>query len=321
MTSRALITGGAGFVGQWLARAMLERGWSVASASVSTTSMPAILTSTERDAVRWLAADVQREDDLERAVDASAPDVVVHLAGVSFVPQATGAPAQAYEVNVLGAVRLLNVLARRKRAGALDPRILVVGSATQYGRHEPADMPLGEQAEQRPLTVYAATKAAQEVAALQAFRAEELHVVCTRSFNHSGAGHDPRFLLPALVARVLELRRTGGRELQLGHQDAVRDYLHVSDVVRAYLLLLELGTPGEVYNVCSGTGVSARELATDVLLRVGATADITTDPALLRARDVPTLVGSPRKLEQATGWRPEKTPDDIIDDLIHAATH
>ena len=321
MTRRALITGGAGFVGQWLARAMLERGWKVASASISTTSMPPILGKAERDAVRWLTVDVQREDDVQRAVDESTPDVVVHLAGVSFVPQATGAPAQAYEVNVLGAVRLLNALAQRRRAGALDPRVLVVGSATQYGRHAIADMPLDEQAEQRPLSVYAATKAAQEVASLQVFRADGLQVVCTRSFNHSGPGHDGRFLVPALVTRALALRSNGGRELSLGDADAVRDYLHVSDVVRAYLLLLERGAAGEVYNVCSGTGASARELATDVLLRVGATADITTDPALLRARDVPVLIGSPRKLEQATGWRPEKTRADIIDDLIHAATH
>lgn len=321
MTARALVTGGAGFVGQWLARAMLERGWSVVSASVSTAAMPPILTPAERKAVRWLPVDVQREEDVERAVDESAPDVVVHLAGVSFVPQATGAPAQAYEVNVLGAVRLLNAIARRRRAGTLDPRVLVVGSATQYGRHDPADLPLDERAEQRPLSVYAATKAAQEIAALQAHRAEGLHVICTRSFNHSGPGHGARFLLPALVNRALALRASGSRELPLGDADAVRDYLHVGDVVRAYLLLLERGTAGEVYNVCSGTGVSARELASEVLLQVGATADITTDPALLRARDVPVLVGTPCKLEQATGWRPEKTRADIIDDLIHAATH
>ena len=300
---------------------MLDRGWTVVAASAGTATMPPILSATERAGIRWLEADVRHEAAVERAVEESVPDVVLHLAGVSCVPQAAGAPAEAYDVNVLGAVRLLNAIARCRRAGRLDPRVLVVGSATQYGRHDSSDIPLRERAEQRPASVYAATKAAQEIAALQAFRAEGLQVICTRSFNHSGPGHDPRFLLPALVQRALELRRTGGRELQLGDADAVRDHLHVSDVVRAYLLLLERGTAGEVYNVCSGTGVSARELASDVLLRVGATADITTDPALLRAVDVPVLVGSPAKLEQATGWRPAKTRADIIDDLIHAATH
>jgi GDP-4-dehydro-6-deoxy-D-mannose reductase len=198
---------------------------------------------------------------------------------------------------------------------------LLVGSATQYGSHEHAEMPLREEAEQRPADVYGASKAAQEIAALQFFRSEGLRVICTRSFNHSGPGHAAHFLLPALVSRVLALRRVPGAELRLGNQDSVRDYLHVADVVDAYLLLAEHGIPGDVYNVCSGDGVSVRQLATDVLQRAGVTADITTDAALVRGVDVPALVGSPAKLQRTTGWRPRRTRTDIIDDLIHAATH
>jgi GDP-4-dehydro-6-deoxy-D-mannose reductase len=127
-------------------------------------------------------------------------------------------------------------------------------------------------------------------------------------------------LLPALVQRVLSLRETQATELRLGNQESVRDYLHVADVIRAYVLLAEKGEPGEVYNVCSGEGVSARELATEVLLRVGSNAEIISDPALVRAADVPVLIGSPAKLQHATGWRPTHTRADIIDDLIHAAT-
>jgi GDP-4-dehydro-6-deoxy-D-mannose reductase len=181
-------------------------------------------------------------------------------------------------------------------------------------------MPLTEEAEQRPTDVYAASKAAQEIAARQTHRSEGVRVVCTRSFNHSGTGHPAHFLLPALVRRSLAIREERDGVLRLGNQDSVRDYLHVGDVVRAYLLLARVGAPGEVYNVCSGDGVSVRELATEVLLRLGSNAEIITDPALVRAVDVPVLVGSPAKLERATGWRPTRTRADIIDDLIHAAT-
>jgi GDP-4-dehydro-6-deoxy-D-mannose reductase len=178
-------------------------------------------------------------------------------------------------------------------------------------------MPLPESAEQRPVTVYAASKAAQEVAALQFFRASGLRVICTRSFNHSGIGHGDQYLLPSLVARAERIRRGEDQRLALGN-DVVRDYLHVSDVVSAYLLLAERGRPGEVYNVASGRGLSARQLADDVLLRVGATADISTEPALVRASDVPIAVGSPDKLARHTGWTPRKAHTDIIDDLLRS---
>jgi len=250
----------------------------------------------------------------------SRPDAIFHLAGVSFIPEARDAPTTAYEVNVLGAVTLLAQVARRHAAGDLDPVVLVIGSATQYGRHDAADIPLVEEADQRPNDVYAASKTAQEIAARQMHRGEGLKIICTRSFNHSGAGHPEHFLLPALVRRALALRSAAKPELRLGNQESVRDYLHVADVVQAYLLLVRSGTPGEVYNVCSGAGVSAGELATEVLLRVGTTAEIMTDPALVRGVDVPVLVGSPAKLQRATGWRPMRTRADIIDDLIHAAT-
>jgi GDP-4-dehydro-6-deoxy-D-mannose reductase len=321
VSARALITGGSGFVGQWLVRALVERGWSVTAASMSAAPEVGLLSASERDAVQWLSADVRVAADVRRAVEASTPEFVFHLAGVSYVPDAREAPELAYEVNMLGAVRLLSELNRCRRAGVLDPVVLVVGSATQYGRHELAEMPLTEAAAQRPADVYGASKAAQEVAALQFFRSEGLRVICTRSFNHSGPGHAAHFLLPALIQRVLALRGQSSAELRLGNQDSVRDYLHVADVVNAYLLLVERGVPGDVYNVCSENGVSVRELAASVLQRAGVTADITTDAALVRGVDIPALVGSSAKLQQTTGWRPTRTRTDIIDDLIHAATH
>jgi GDP-4-dehydro-6-deoxy-D-mannose reductase len=255
-------------------------------------------------------------------IDAVRPDVVLHLAGVAFPPNADANPAATYDVNALGAVRLLGAIAARRNAGVLDPVIVIVGTAHQYGCHDATEMPLGEAAEQRPLSVYAASKLAQEVAVLQRFRADGIRVVCTRSFNHSGAGQGSEYLLPALARRVQDLAASGGRSLAIGN-DVVRDYLHVRDVASAYLALAEHGTPGEAYNVASGAGVSVRRLAADVLLQAGVNADISTEPALVRSTDIPTLVGSPAKLKDATGWAPRLTHADIIDDLLrsaHAAT-
>jgi GDP-4-dehydro-6-deoxy-D-mannose reductase len=315
----ALVTGGAGFVGQWLARGLLARGAAVVSLSLHTPT-PGILSASEVGDIEWRQGDIRDADMLRRTIEQTRPELIFHLAGVSFVPEARDAPAAAYEINVLGAVRLLAAIAALKAAGKLDPIVVIVGSGTQYGRHDAGEMPLDEASEQRPQDVYGASKAAQEIASLQMCRAEGVRVICTRSFNHSGVGHAEHFLLPALVRRVLALRRESDPRLAMGNQDSVRDYLHVADVVEAYLLLAERGIPGEVYNVCSGEGVSAGQLAREVLLRVGSNAEITTDPALVRGVDVPVLVGSPAKLARTTGWRPTRSRSDIIDDLIHAAT-
>jgi GDP-4-dehydro-6-deoxy-D-mannose reductase len=320
VTRRALITGGGGFVGQWIGRAMLSGGWEVYAAGVGAPARR-VLSAEERGAIHWLTMDVRARQDLAAALDESRPDAIVHLAGISYLPTAADAPAEAWSVNVVGAVTLFAEVARRRQAGALDPRILVAGSAQQYGRHAAAELPLRETAEQRPLTVYAASKAAQEIAAFQAFRADGVQIVATRSFNHSGVGHDDHFLLPALVRRALAIRRGGHDILHIGNGETIRDYLHVADVVDAYLVLLERGVPGEAYNVCSGDGVRVRDLTERVVDRAGVSAEILSDPSLQRAGDVPALVGSPEKLIQATGWRPRHSRDDIIDDLLHAATH
>ncbi len=317
---RALVTGGAGFVGQWLTRSLLQRGDDVTLVGLGAGfSGPNVLTSDERDATRWARADMRNADDVESAVEQSRPDVVFHFAAVSFPPDADRSPTATYDVNALGVLRLLTSLHRRIEAGVLDPVVLVVGTGMQYGQHPASAMPLTESAEQRPLSTYAASKAVQEVIALQFFRAHGVRLVCTRSFNHSGAGQAGEYLLPSLVARARRIRRGEERRLSFGN-DVVRDYLHVTDVVSAYLLLVERGRTGEVYNVASGRGVSVRQLAQDVLLRAGGAVDITTDASLVRASDVPINVGSPEKLKRDTGWMPLKTHADIIDDLLNAAT-
>ena len=319
MTTRALVTGGNGFVAQWAMRAMLKRGWSITAAGIGASPGEGVLGADDIARIAWKQTDVTRQQDVAAAVDSAAADMVLHLAGVSHVLDAMASPAYAYEVNAVGTVRLLAELSRQRRTGGPDPVVVIVGSAEQYGRHELTEMPLHEDTEQRPLTLYAASKVAQEVAALQAFRSEGVRVVCTRSFNHSGVGHGPHFLLPSIVSRALRLPPTGGR-LSIGNGDTVRDYLHVEDVADAYILLLEKGLAGEAYNVCSGEGTSVRALASAVLARLGVSAEIGSDAELARSVDVPVLVGSNSKLRRATGWTPRHTRNDIIDDLIHAST-
>lgn len=318
MSRRVLITGGAGFVGQWLCQAMLRDGWTISVGSLEGCAPPTsvALSAAERAAIRWVALDVSSEDSMRAALDVATPDAVVHLAGIAFAPEANASPVRAFEVNALGVMRLFSVLGD---ARATAVKTLVIGSAEEYGAQQASAYPIKETAHLNPLTPYASSKATQELIALQYHRGAGVPVICTRSFNHSGVGHGSSYLLPSLVTRVCALPKRGG-SLRIGNGTVIRDYLHVLDVIDAYLALLERGVPGEVYNVCSGEGTPVRALAERVLNRAGVSADITTDSSLLRPIDVPILVGDNSKLRAATGWAPKRGIDDIIDDLIHAAS-
>jgi GDP-4-dehydro-6-deoxy-D-mannose reductase len=311
---RLLITGADGFVGRWLAPAAAQRGWDVFAGCLRQPTSPPGRGVPASDRVTWLPLDVCDSQQIHRAIYETRPHAIVHLAAISHVPAAEADPVAAYDVNTIGIARLIDALYRERDAGALATRLLVVGSAEQYGSHPLESMPLTEDSEQRPVSTYAATKSAQEFSALQAWRRWNLRVILARAFPSSGPGHDARFLLPSLIQRAHDLPITGG-ELVVGNRGTIRDYLHVSDVVEAYLDLLLRGEPGVAYNVCSGKGISVEEVAERVLAISGKAAAIVSDPALQRSADIPVLVGSNERLTTEIGWRPTRAFDDIIRDL------
>lgn len=277
-----------------------------------------ILDTSELMRMHWRSIDLRPGVDrrsFSGLLDRERPDVIFHLAAITFVPAAGDDPLRALDTNVSAAVRLVEAIRTHRSAGTLDPVLLVIGSAEQYGRHDAGAL-LDEESDQRPRTFYAATKCAQEAFALAAARAEGLKVIATRSFNHSGAGQAPEFLLPSLVRRARE--SAAGATVPIGNVEPVRDFLHVRDVVDAYISLVERGRPGEAYNVCSGEGVTVGDLAAEVLARAGVAGALESDPALRRTVDVPWLVGDNTKLRTDTGWMPARSRADIIDDLLNA---
>lgn len=321
---KALVTGAGGFVGQWLCRALLRGGWTVTGTTLGLAPEPGIMSPAELMQMHWRDINLSHGTDRRTVVgllDRERPDAIFHLAGISFVPAAGEDPIGALDTNVGAAVQLIEGVRAVRDAGGPDALLLVVGSGEQYGRHDAADLPLTEVHECRPRTFYAATKCAQEQFALAAARYDGLRVVATRSFNHSGRGQAGGFLLPSLVKRAVAARGVPGATIAIGNTTTVRDFLHVEDVVDAYIALTAHGRAGEVYNVCSGDGVSVGDLAAEVLVSAGVgTVALQPDPALQRAVDVPILVGDNSKLRAQTGWEPSRTRADIINDLLDAAS-
>lgn len=317
---RALVTGAAGFAGQWLCRELLHSGYDVWGARLDGAMPVGALEGEATKSVQWWQGDLRAPTSVHDLLDATSPDAIFHLAGIAHVPSANADPAGTLDVNVVVAARLLGELRTRRAAGTLDPVVVIVGSGEQYGRHDASEMPLHEAAAQNPMGVYAASKAAQEVLALEAHRTGGVRVIAVRPFNHTGPGQSPNFVIPALARRAVALRGTS-KPLVMGNTDTVRDFSHVEDVARAYIALAERGTPGEAYNIASGVGIDMKTLALRILALAGVEAKLQTDPALVLPADVPALVGSAAKLRAAAGWAPRHSLDTTLEELIRAASH
>lgn len=311
---RLLVTGANGFAGSWLLRRLLAEGHELIGA-VGANAAASLLSDEERGRVRWVALELS--DPASVARTAAIPvDAVVHLAAVSSVSDSLRDPARTWDVNVVGTVRLVTALAEQRAMGAMDPVVLLVSTAEVYGPGEPR--PRREADHLAPCSPYAASKAAAEVAGLEVWRRTGLRVLVARAFPHTGPGQSSRFVVPAFVQRIRLASRAHAPVVKTGNLEPVRDLLDVRDVVDAYVALLARGTPGEVYNVASGVGISLDALFFRIADLAGHRAIPERDPALARALDLPHLVGDPTKLRQATGWTPLRTLDQILRDVLDA---
>ena len=292
---RALVTGGSGFVGPWLQAHLTEAGDEVVSVGQE-------VDVTDAGAVAAAVAEVR-------------PEAIYHLAGLAHVGRSWDDPAEYFLVNATGTLHVMEAA----RALAMAPRVLVVSSAEVYGVVRAEQLPVGEDEPLRPVSPYAASKAAAELVALQAHLGWKLPVVRARPFNHAGPGQSTTFAVPAFARRIAAAVRAGAGVLRVGNLSAARDLLDVRDVVRAYRLLLEAGTPGEVYNVCSGRAVVMEDVVRRMLTLAGADLALEEDPDLLRPVDVPVLEGDATRLRQATGWAPAVSLDDTLRGVLDEA--
>jgi GDP-4-dehydro-6-deoxy-D-mannose reductase len=289
---RALVTGANGFVGSWLTHHLQDLGDDVVGIDHE-------VDVTDRDAVRG-------------AVVAVAPDAVYHLAARANVGTSWADPTDVFEVNAVGTLNVLEA----SRACPRPPRILLTSSAEVYGAVQADQLPVTESTPLAPVTPYAASKVAAEYLGVQAHLAYELPVIRVRPFNHVGPGQSPGFVVAALAARIVEAVKAGASSIPVGNLSARRDLTDVRDIVRAYSSLVRSGTPGEVYNVCSGRDVAMSDVAQRLLALAGVNLALVPDPDLMRPVDVPVLRGDASKLRAITGWEPRVDLDETLRDVL-----
>ena len=243
--------------------------------------------------------DVRAADDVLAQVREVTPSAVVHLAAVSSVGDSWRRTAETWRVNTVGTVNVVEAL----REAAPEARLLLVSTGEVYGRAE--EHPTTEAAPVVPLSPYAASKAAAELAAGQAARSASLDVVVARAFQHEGPGRGEAFAIGSWARQIAELELRGGGELRVGNLAAERDITDVRDVCRAYRRLLDPVVPAGTYNVASGRKVALSEVVAQLVELARCPVTVEPDPTRLRPTDLEIVWGDASKLAAATGWRPE----------------
>ena len=308
---RALITGIAGFVGAHLAEAIrAETDWEVWGAVIGSVERASAISG-----ARILTTDLREPEQARVLVEAARPDWVLHLAAQAYVPQSWADPWDTYQTNIRSQLNLLDALSQL----GCSARVLVVSSNEVYGYVRAEDLPLNEAAPLRPNSPYAVSKLAQDFMGLQYFLDRKMPIIRVRPFNHIGPRQNGRFVAPSFARQIVEIER-GRHEpiLRLGNMAAQRDFTDVRDMVRAYILAVQQGEPGEVYNIGSGRARSVREILDIMLAHTPGQIAEESDPAKLRPSDTPISYADPSKFKRQTGWEPqisfEQTCVDILND-------
>ncbi len=308
---RAFITGAAGFAGSHLVDYLLARtDWEIYTfvwEKESTENLPA------HARLHLAYGDVCRADSVTAAIRTARPDYVFHLAAIASVPAAWSDPTHTIVTNISGQINLLQAILN----AGLSPRILIVGSADEYGLVEPRDLPVREETPFRPNNPYAVSKITQDMLGYQYFLSYGLPIVRVRPFNHIGPRQRESFVVAAFAKQIAEAE--AGLQppvIRVGNLETQRDFSDVRDIVRGYYLAITRGEPGEVYNMASECAISIRQVLESLLALSRLPLKVETDPTRLRPSDVPVLVGDARKFREHTGWCTEIPLSQTLRDIM-----
>jgi nucleoside-diphosphate-sugar epimerase len=300
------VTGGAGFIGMHLCRALVEHGAQVTVLDDLSTGLESNLDPIA-DRVRFMRGSILVPEAIAAAVHDA--EFVFHLAAATSVPASVEDPERSFRVNAIGTLRVLEAM----RAGA-GRRIVFSASSSAYG--EQPGQPRVETMPPDTASPYAASKCAAEQLLRAYAECYGMEAISLRYFNVFGAGQRPDSPYAAVIPLFARAMLTGERPVIYGDGEQTRDFTPVANAVHANLLagVCDRGTDGAVVNVACGRSISVRELGEVMAEKLGVPADFDEQPP--RAGDVRYSAASLDRARELLGYEPIVSFEEGMDEAI-----
>ncbi|MBU0762831.1 MAG: NAD-dependent epimerase/dehydratase family protein [Candidatus Altiarchaeota archaeon] len=283
MTGEIVITGAKGFIGRHLVEQLEKRGYKVFGCDIEKKQ------SRESGYAR---VDIRRCEEYEKLP--KNPEAVIHLAAISYLPQAQKNIQKAYDINVFGTYNMLKYF---QVTGA--EKFIYASSSKVYGK--PQKLPIDENHPIRPDTTYGRTKALSEELILKFSKEHSGAYTVLRQFNIFGPGQADTFFIPTLLSQLSEKDR-----IVLGNINVSRDFLYIDDLVNAYMRILKSKDNGVgIYNVGSGKPTKLEKIIELCIELSGKNPEISFDKKRIRADERVNYCSNKRI--KKTGWKPKKT--------------
>ncbi|OGD96973.1 hypothetical protein A3A49_02570 [Candidatus Curtissbacteria bacterium RIFCSPLOWO2_01_FULL_38_11b] len=309
-SKKVLITGVAGFVGSHLTEYLLAKNIQVTGVIHPKHSISNIKNLINKITV--FECNIQDKRSVAKIIDKNEFDYIFHLAAYSSPAQSYSQATATLENNIFGELNLLETLVKIKSKA----KVLIVGSSDEYGNVSPKYLPVKESAPLAPISPYAVSKVAQDLLGLQFYLHHALNTVRVRPFNHIGPRQSTAFVIPAFVAQIVKAQKENRGEIRVGNLNTYRDFTDVRDIVRAYLLALEKGESGEVYNIGSGKAYKIGDVLDKLISMSGTKLKVIQDKKLIRESEVVKIYCDFKKFNRQTGWKPQIPIDQTLSDTM-----
>ncbi len=297
---RVLVTGGAGFIGSHLIRALLEKGYSVRCLDLHAPGF-------KHECLDWVEGSFVHEDKICEALEGC--DVLFHLASATIPKTSNDDPVFDINNNLVGTIQLL----QRALEKGIGKVVFSSSGGTVYGA--PVKVPVSESSDKHPLCSYGIVKLAIEKYLLMFHQLYGLDTCSLRLANPYGAEQRPdtgQGVIAAFCHRALK-----GQPIEIwGDGSVIRDYIHISDVIAAMLKALESDCGGSVLNIGSGEGASLNDIIAFIEAACGHPID--KSYKLSRPFDVPAIYLDISHAKSRLGWSPATNLQDGIKQTIEA---